>query len=101
MKLKKRKQRKSLSLSPRNFTNDFVRGTLASGIVAVIAQKNRVNRSVARAALQSGVALAGVTIAADALQQRCYFRALLAAAGATAGVYALQQLLPEKPALDA
>ncbi|MDR0701537.1 MAG: hypothetical protein LBF61_03855 [Azoarcus sp.] len=92
--MKKKKAYKPLS--QRNAANDFVRGALASGIVAAIARNDapRLDRAAARAALQSGVVLAAVTIAADALQQRRYFRAALAAAGAAASVYALQSLLP-------
>ncbi|MDR2032615.1 MAG: hypothetical protein LBP86_10290 [Azoarcus sp.] len=99
--MKKKKAYKVLS--SRNAGNDFVRGVLASGIVAAIARDAcpRLDRTVARAALQSGVVLAAVTIAADALQQRRYFRAALAAAGAAAGVHALKCLLPAEAVVPA
>jgi hypothetical protein len=86
-------------LSERNFTNDFVRGTLAGGIVAAIAQNGRprLDRVAARRVLQGGVVLAAATAAADALQQRRYLYALLATAGAAASTWALQRLLPDEP----
>ncbi|MDR0528657.1 MAG: hypothetical protein LBG69_03475 [Zoogloeaceae bacterium] len=76
--------------------NDFARGALLSVVMDRLARENRaaLNRAVARAALQNGVALAVLTVAADALQQRRYARAALAAIGAAASVYALTRWLP-------
>ncbi|MDR1463022.1 MAG: hypothetical protein LBI68_07800 [Azoarcus sp.] len=100
--MKKKKTYKPLS--PRGAGNDFVRGALAGGIVAAIARDDRrprLDRAALRAALQGGAVLAAVTMAADAFQQRRYFRAALAAAGAAASVHALQCLLPSEAAVAA
>ncbi|MDR1662206.1 MAG: hypothetical protein LBR95_07270, partial [Azoarcus sp.] len=81
-------------------SNDFVRGALVSGIVAAAARDDpRLDRAALRTALQGGAVLAAVTVASDALQQRRYFRAALAAAGALASVHALQCLLPGEAAV--
>ncbi|MDR1227526.1 MAG: hypothetical protein LBK55_00655 [Azoarcus sp.] len=92
--MKKKKTYKPFS--QRSAGNDFVRGALVSGIVAAVARDGgpRLDRAAARTALQGGVVLAAVTMAADALQRRRYFRAALAAMGAVASVHALQRLLP-------
>ncbi|MDR0635396.1 MAG: hypothetical protein LBF91_10525 [Azoarcus sp.] len=87
-------------LSQRHAGNDFVRGALASGIVASVARGGgpRLDRATVRAALQGGAVLAAATLASDALQRRRYLRAALATAGALACVHVLQRLLPEETA---
>ncbi|MDR2677956.1 MAG: hypothetical protein LBB51_00775 [Zoogloeaceae bacterium] len=99
--MKKKRNKKSVqTLSKRTLTNDFLRGALVSGVVAAVSAGERpgFDRKFARVALQGGAALALATLAADAVQQGQPVRVLLAAAGALASVYALEQLLPDPAA---
>jgi hypothetical protein len=92
----KKGRKKSNVPAQRTFGNDFVRGALVSGIVEAIARHEspRFTCVTARTALQGGAVLAAATVAADALETRRYFTAVLAAAGAAASVYLLRQALP-------
>jgi hypothetical protein len=92
--MKKKKRNVGLGLSARNPLNDFTRGVLVSGVVAALAGTPKPKREIARLALQGGLALAGATLAADALQQRRYAAAAVAAAGAALSVHAVECLLP-------
>ncbi|MDR3212963.1 MAG: hypothetical protein LBT71_03450 [Azoarcus sp.] len=92
-----RKKKAFKPLAQRNAANDFVRGALVSGIVTAAARdgRPRLDRAAVRTALQGGAVLAAATVAADALQRRCYLRAALAAVGALASVHVLQRMLPD------
>lgn len=80
---------------------NFVRGFVATGLLAALQDGGVVRtgdaRAALRSALQGGVALAAGGSAADALHRRNYNGALLAVAGGAAGVIAIDYLT-RKPA---
>lgn len=80
---------------------NFVRGFVATGLLAALQDGGVARtgdaRAALRSALQGGVALAAGGSAADALQRRNYNGALLAVAGGAAGVVAIDYLT-RKPA---
>ncbi|WP_332672926.1 hypothetical protein [Aromatoleum sp.] len=80
---------------------NFVRGFVATGLLAALQDGGSARtgdaRAALRSALQGGVALAAGSSAADALQRRNYNGALLAVAGGAAGVIAIDYLT-RKPA---
>lgn len=80
---------------------NFVRGFVATGLLAALqeggAPRTVDARAALRSALQGGVALAAGSSAADALQRRNYNGAVLAVASGAAGMVAIDYLT-RKPA---
>lgn len=86
---------------PGEIVNHFVRGFVATGLLAAAATpaaagraRDRVlNRTVLRRALQGGTAMAAGVAAANALQQRRYGTAALSLALGAAGLLAIEHLI--------
>ncbi|MCW2286417.1 hypothetical protein M2323_004212 [Rhodoblastus acidophilus] len=94
--MKKLKVRTPQPLAPAELSNNFIRGLVATGLLAAI--QNRAagaspNRKVAQLALQGGFALAAGVATADSLRRQDYLSAALAIAGGVAGVMAVETLL--------
>lgn len=96
------KRRKLRALPATVVIADFARGFVATALLSAIQKDDvgmpRPGRAVLRRALQGGAALAAGTAAVEALRQRRYAEALLAAAGGGVGVLAAELLLtPPRP----
>lgn len=93
----KRAARKHRLRARADVRGNFVRGFVATGLLAALQEGGGASRAVdaratLRQALRGGAALAAGSSAADALRRDDYSRALLAVAGGAAGIVAIDYL---------
>lgn len=100
----KRGGRKQRRRAADEVPGNFVRGFVATGLLAALQDgggAGSVNaRATLRSALQGGAALAAGSSVARALHRRDYTRVLLAVAGGAAGIVAIDYLTREPAASD-
>jgi len=81
-------------------TDDFIRGFVAAGLLAMVQERAsegaRLDRRTLRLALQGGTSLAVGTMAAQAWRQQDMGRALLAIAAGAAGVVVFEKLIRDQ-----
>lgn len=95
-----RPARSMRTMPSRRLTDEFIRGSITSGILAALQGQGQraplsLDQRTLRLALQGGAALAAGTAAVQAVQQGQHGRALMAVAAGAAAVAAAEHFLKE------
>lgn len=102
--MKRGGKKKSAQKKLANVGVDFTRGFVATGLLSLFQDRDRLQigradaTRILRHALQGGVALSAGSAAAEAVRQQDYATAMTALAGGAVGVLAIEKLL-RRPAL--